>query len=96
MSHSRVGSVPFYLLVKQLYRESQYFKFNVVRMWQHESLSRKKNKQKKREEFLSVLWEKLDVGRINATEFLDMYAKTIIVNEQFAADESRIDLEDDE
>ena len=96
MATSRIGNVSFYNLVKQLYTNAQYAKYNVVRLWSNECLTRRKRKVVKREQLLSMLWEKLDLRVMNATEFLDCYAKDVIVNEEFAANESRIDLEDEE
>ena len=67
-----------------------------MQLWIKEKLSRKNVYNVRRDNFLSTMWEKLDIGFINATEFLDIFAKQIQLSEQFVIDQSRIDLDDDE
>merc|ERR1711888_289454 len=67
MSHARVNHMPFYLLVQQLFQEAEYIKFQVARVWNNECVTKRKRKTVQREKFLSLMWEKLDLGLVNAT-----------------------------
>ena len=91
-----MSSKLFYALITNLFWEAQYIQYKVLRLWKNENLSKKNVYNGRRDKFLSTLWEKLDIGFINATEFLDSFAKKIQISKQFVIDQSRIDLDDDE
>ena len=91
MCQVRMQHKPFYSLVNNLFREAEYIQYKVLRLWNNEKLSRKNVFKARRDTFLSTMWEKLDIGFVNTTEVLDIFAPQIQIREQFVTDQSHIE-----
>ena len=96
MCRLRKSNNPFYSLVQSLFREAEYIKYQILRLFKDEKLSNKNALQRKRDFFLSNLWYKLDIKYLTAPEFLDIWAQKVDVNETWVLENSRVELDDDE